>query len=275
MSNILDVKVIKDFVRTCDDGWKQGWHERNGGNLTLRMRASEVEEVKPFFDKQLRDWVDIGVTAENLKNEYFITTGSGKFFRNAILNTENSIGILQINNEGNKYRTVWGLSNGAKPTSEFSSHFLNHSVKKESTNDEYRIIYHAHPTNLIALTFVLPLTDRDFSRILWKSATECPVVFPAGVGMVQWMVPGCSDIARASSKLMKKFDAIIWAHHGLFCSGPDLDTTFGLMHTIEKSAEIYIKAISCGAGIKQTITDDNLRSIANAFNVKINEDFLD
>ena len=38
--------------------------------------------------------------------------------------------------------------------------------------------------NIIAMTFVLPLTDRDFSRALWKSATECPVVFPGGVGVV-------------------------------------------------------------------------------------------
>jgi rhamnulose-1-phosphate aldolase len=46
------------------------------------------------------------------------------------------------------------------------------------------------------------------------------------------------------------------------------------MHTIEKSAEIYIKALSCGQGIRQTITDDELRQVAKAFNVKLNEKFL-
>ena len=34
----------------------------------------------------------------------------------------------------------------------------------------------------------------------------------------------------------KKYDAAIWAHHGMFCSGEDFDLTFGLMHTVEKSA---------------------------------------
>ena len=58
------------------------------------------------------------------------------------------------------------------------------------------------------------------------------------------MVPGGKDIAVATSKKMENYRAVIWAHHGLFCSGIDFDSTFGLMHTIEKSAEIYIKVHS-------------------------------
>lgn len=152
---------------------------------------------------------------------------------------------------------------------------MNHAVRCEATGGECRVIYHAHPANIIALTFVLPLTARDFTRALWQSATECPVVFPGGVGVVEWMVPGGADIALATSKLMREFDAAVWAHHGLFASGPDFDITFGLMHTIEKAAEIYVKALSCGQGIRQTISDDNLRAIAKDFGVTLREEFLD
>lgn len=131
-------------------------------------------------------------------------------------------------------------------------------------------------TNLIALTYVLPLTDRDFSRALWQSATECPVVFPEGVGVCPWMVPGGADIAMATSEKMKTYQAAVWAQHGLFASGPDFDITFGLAHTIEKAAEIYVKVLSAGQGrIRQTITDDALRAIAHDFGVTINEEFLD
>ena len=122
----------------------------------------------------------------------------------------------------------------------------------------------------------LPLTDRDFSRALWQSATECPVVFPEGVGVCPWMVPGGADIAMATSELMKKYQAAIWAQHGLFVSGPDFDIAFGLAHTIEKSAEIYVKVLSMSGGlIRQTITDDDLRAIAHDFGVTLNEEFLD
>lgn len=75
-------------------------------------------------------------------------------------------------------------------------------------------------------------------------ATECPVVFPDGVGVVPWMVPGGREIAVATSELMKKYDLAIWAHHGMFAAGEDFDLTFGLMHTAEKSAEILVKMLS-------------------------------
>ena len=138
-----------------------------------------------------------------------------------------------------------------------------------------RVIYHCHATNVIALTYILPLTNRDFTRALWQSATECPVVFPEGVGVCPWMVPGGADIAMATSELMKTYQAAIWAQHGLFASGPDFDITFGLAHTIEKSAEIYVKVLSMGGGIiRQTITNDDLRAIAHDFGVTLNEKFL-
>ena len=121
---------------------------------------------------------------------------------------------------------------------------MNHSVRKNATGGECRVIYHAHTPYLIALTYLLPLEAKAFTRALWQSATECPVVFPGGVGVVSWMVPGGAAIARATSELMKEYDAAVWAHHGLFCSGPDFDTTFGLMHTIEKAAQIYLLVLS-------------------------------
>ena len=272
---MLDISIVKKYIRMADDGWHQGWHERNGGNLTYRLTDAEVAEVTPFLDAQPRPWVAMGVTGENLAGSYFLSTGSGKFFRNVITDPEDSICVVEINDKGDSYRIRWGLVNGSKPTSEFPSHYMNHCVRAKATNGEHRVIYHAHPANIIAMTFVLPLTDRDFSRALWKSATECPVVFPGGVGVVPWMVPGGADIALATCKKMEEFDAAVWAHHGLFASGPDFDITFGLMHTIEKAAEIWVLQKSTGLPELQTIQDDELRAIARDFKVQLREDFLD
>ena len=273
---ITDIEVMQHYIRMCGDGWDQGWHERNGGNLTYRMRPEEVEQCRPYFKDTPGQWVNMGVQADNLRGEFFISTGSGKYFRNVPLAPQDNICIVEINEAGDAWRIVWGLEKGGHLTSEFPSHFLNHSVRKEATGGACRVIYHAHPANLIAMTYILPLTARDFTRALWKSATECPVVFPGGVGVVPWMVPGGSDIALATSQLMKEYDAAVWAHHGLFASGPDFDTTFGLMHTIEKAAQIYILALSAGQGrILQTIEDDDLRAIAKDFGVTLREEFLD
>lgn len=62
----------------------------------------------------------------------------------------------------------------------------------------------------IALTLVLPLDDKVFTRELWESATECPVVFPDGVGVVPWMVPGGREIAVKTAELMKKVVILLY-----------------------------------------------------------------
>ena len=269
---------MKGFVRLCADGWLQGWHERNGGNLTYRMTDDEIKACKPFFNANLGEWVNMGVQADNLRGAYFVTTGSGRYMRNVQLDPAHNVGIVEINEAGDAWRIVWGLTDGGKPTSEFPSHFMNHSVRVDATDGECRVIYHAHPDNVIALTKVMPLDAREITRALWKAMTECIVVFPMGVGVVEWMVPGGADIAHATSELMKTYDAAIWAQHGLFCSGPDFDTTFGLMHTIEKAAKIHGQALmmnGCSGEFLNTIDDDGLRAIAHDFNLTINESFLD
>lgn len=182
--------------------------------------------------------------------------------------------IIELDEKGENYRILWGLVNGGRPTSELPSHLMNHEVKKGVTNGAHRVIYHAHTTNVIALTFVLPLEDKVFTRELWEMATECPVVFPSGIGVVGWMVPGGREIAVATSALMKEYDVAIWVHHGMFCSGEDFDLTFGLMHTVEKSAEILVKMLSMRPDKRQTISPQNFRDLAKDFKVTLPEKFL-
>lgn len=269
---VLDAEFVQGFIRMANDGWEQGWHERNGGNLSYRIRPEEVEAVKEDFEP--KEWQPIGTTVPKLAKEYFIVTGSGKYFRNVIIKPEDSICIIELDEKGENYRIVWGLVNGGRPTSELPTHLMNHEVKMIATGGNHRVIYHAHPTNIIALTFVLPLEDKVFTRELWEMSTECPVIFPEGVGVVPWMVPGGRDIAVATSELMKKYNLAIWAHHGMFASGEDFDLTFGLMHTAEKSAEILVKMLSMQPNKRQTITPDNFRDLAKDFNVALPEEFL-
>ena len=87
------------------------------------------------------------------------------------------------------------------------------------------------------------------------------------------------DVESAGEAIsLARFDAsaAIWAHHGMFCAGPDFDTTFGLMHTIEKAAQIATYALAANGGRRpvQAITDDNLRAIGKEFGVTLNEDIL-
>jgi len=94
-----------------------------------------------------------------ISRRVFPVTGSGKYFRNIIVDPEVCLAIIELDETGMNYRIRWGLVEGGRPTSELPTHLMNHEVKKKLTNGKHRVIYHAHTTNTIALTFVLPLDE--------------------------------------------------------------------------------------------------------------------
>ena len=247
---------MKGFIRLCSDGWLQGWHERNGGNLTYRMTEAEVESCKPFFNGEPGEWVNMGVQADNLRGAFFVTTGSGRYMRNVQLDAAYNVGIVEINEAGDSWRIVWGLKGGGRPTSEVGAHVAAHGVRKGVTGGKARVLYHAHPNALIALTSLVPADARTLTRLLWSSVTESVIAFPGGVGMLAWMVPGSSDLAQATARVMRDFEACVWQLHGVFASGEDFDGAFGLVNAIDKAADVY------------------LRATALAYDLPLNEDFL-
>ena len=271
---VLDSNFAKGFIDLCEEGWQKGFHERNGGNLSYRIKECEIKEVMDDLDLT-REFVEIGTSVPSLAGEFFMVTGSGKYFNHVIDDPRDTVSIVEVDKTGTKYRIVWGLVNGARPTSELPTHLMNHEVKKLASDGKMRVIYHCHPVNVIAMTFVLPLEDKLFTRELWESMTECPVVFPEGVGVIPWMVCGGREIGVYTAEKMQKYNVAIWAHHGIFCAGEDFDIAFGLAHTVEKSAEVYMKVRSVGAKKVQTITKENFLDLAKAFNLKLNTEFLD
>ena len=50
---ILESKFVQGFIRMADDGWQQGWHERNGGNLSYRVKPEEVELIGDILKQYL------------------------------------------------------------------------------------------------------------------------------------------------------------------------------------------------------------------------------
>lgn len=268
---------VKGFSRLCSDGWTQGWHESNGGNASYRLAPEDVASSRSFFYDNPSSWVPLGVKVENLRGEFFLVTAAGAHLRNVALDPDAGAGIVEVNGAGDAWRIVWGFKNGGTPTSEFASHAAIQSVRKEVTGGASRVLYHAHPANVVALTNVLPLDARTFTRTLWKMLLESMIAFPGGIGVVPWMVPGGAQIADATAEAMRTYDACVWAHHGLFCSGADFDSAFGLAQTIDKAAAIYLAARAMNGGsdaFPNEIPDEGLRGIAEAYKLPVNEAFL-
>ena len=218
--------------------YTQGWDERNGGNISLFLDEGELEEyVDLGHPKRM---FETGFTQEGLDGKYFLVTGAGKYFKNVQKDPEANLGLVRIADKGQAAQLIWGFKDGGRPTSELAAHLISHVVRW-SVDADHRVVMHCHPTNLLAMTFVHDLDEREFTRTLWQMCTECLMVFPDGVGVLPWMVCGTEDIGRATAEKMKESRLVVWANHGIYGVGNTLDAAFGLIETAEKAAEVYMK----------------------------------
>ncbi len=256
---------VRAMVKAITDMWLKGWDERNGGNVSLRLSAEDIES---FRHSLVEDRVvEIGETVAELSGQHFLVTGSGRFFRNVQLDPEENLGLIEVTADGKLARILWGLRDKGIPTSELSAHLKSHRSRQQVTQGSSRVIMHCHATNLIALSYVLDLSAAALTRALWEMSTECLVVFPEGIGVLPWMVPGTATIGEATAIAMQKHPLVLWPFHGVFGSGVTLDEAFGLIDTAEKAAEVLVKVLSMG-GMKQSITTQQLSDLAARFQVQ-------
>ncbi|SMB83189.1 L-rhamnulose 1-phosphate aldolase [Pasteurella testudinis DSM 23072] len=265
MQNIISSWFVQGMIKATHDMWLKGWDERNGGNVSLRLLDSDVEPYLSEFNTKPHH-IALTQDVSALAGQYFIVTGSGKFFRNIILDPADNLAVVRVDEQGKGYYIEWGLINGGVATSELAAHLQSHIVRMQKTDGKDRVVMHCHATNLIALTYVLPLDSKVFTHELWQMSTECLVVFPEGIGILPWLVPGKDEIGYATAEKMKSHSLVLWAFHGVFGSGATLDEAFGLIDTAEKSAEILVKVMAMG-GRKQGITKDEFKLLAERFDV--------
>ena len=275
MKNILQAPFVTELANTCDNMYRLGWDERNGGNISYLLKE---EELKDYLDLNhvVRRIPFAGVhptsfDASPLEGKIFLVTGTGRYFKNVERDPANNVGIVRIAKGGKEVELLWGYEDGGRFTSEFPAHMMSHMARL-SVDPENRVVMHCHPTNLLAMTYVHEADEAKFSHTLWEMSTECIVVFPDGVGVLPWMLCGTDKIGYATAEKMKEFRTVIWLLHGVYGAGKTLDETFGLIETVEKAAQIY--NIIGSREIKNTLTEDNFKELIDLFAIEPRYDFF-
>lgn len=260
---------LSEVTEILDLLYRHNWDERNGGNLSYLLNEEEVKELAdPTNEKRVFEY-DFDMSP--IIGKYFIITGTGKYFKNCRKDPENNLGILRVK-DAHHLSLVWGYEDGGAPTSELPTHLKCH-MERLKVDPSHRLVIHCHATNVICMTHVCPLDSKFFTEKLWKMQTESIVVFPEGVAVLPWILCGGSLIGEKTAELMKEYRSVIWAQHGIFCTGRSLDEVFGLIETIEKAAEIYMKVYD--KKIYQSISNDNLLEIAKAFKINYRHGIID
>ena len=270
MKNILEAKFMVEAVRTLTNLYRLGWDERNGGNLSYLLYDEDVEGYLDT-DTVIRE-IPMSFDASAIKGKIFLVTGTGKYFKNVQYDPAENLGIIRISDKGNVAELLWGFSDGGKFTSELPAHLMSHMVRLE-LDPNHRVVMHTHPTNTIAMSLVHDISPRAFTRTLWQMQTESIVVFPEGVAVLPWMVCGTNDIGVATAEQLRAQRLCVWTAHGIYGTGKTLDEAFGLIETVEKAAQLYM--IAAPLGIKNGITDDELRALAATFGLDYRREYLD
>ena len=254
MKDILEAPFVVEMIRTTTNMYNHGWDERNGGNISLLLEEADVKDYLDT-DAVIRA-IPTGFSAPELDGKYFLVTGTGKYFKNVQYAPDVNLGLVRIANGGETAELLWGFTDGGKFTSEFPAHMMSH-VARLKVDPDNRVVMHCHPANLLAMTYVHTLDEREFTRTLWQMCTECIVVFPDGVNVLPWMLCGTNEIGEATAEKMSTARLVVWSLHGIYGAGKDLDETFGLIETAEKAAEIYMKIAHLPR--VNTITDEQMQ----------------
>ena len=262
-------KLIEEIKKTSGDMARRGWAESNGGNISLRLNAENYTFFNEFQPKS--DWTTLPVKMPEIAGERFLVTGTGRFLRNIELFPEKNIGVIEIDDKGEAWQLLWGYEPGGAPTSELPSHLLSHCKIKERTYNQSFAFIHTHPNSVIALTYaVANLDTKSLTKLLWQSHAECIVVFPQGVEFLPWVMAGSIDLGRATADAMAKRNLALWQFHGICGAGRNLDEAFGRIDVAEKASDICLKVMAAG-GAKQSLSDEQLRAIAQNFNCNLDE----
>lgn len=268
MKNILTAPWMVEMIRTVTNMYDHGWDERNGGNVSLLLEESQVND---YVDGVVLREIPTGFSCPELDGKYFLVTGTGKYFKNVQYAPEINLGLVRLTDGGETAQLLWGFADGGKFTSEFPAHMMSHAARLK-IDLQNRVVMHCHPANLLAMTYVHMLDEKQFTRTLWQMCSERIVVFPDGVNVLPWMLCGTNEIGEATAKKMQDYRLVVWSMHGIYGAGKTMDEAFGLIETAEKAAQIYM--LTAHLPRINTITDNQLKLLAEAFKVDYRKEFL-
>ena len=119
MKNILTAPWMAEMIRTVTNMYDHGWDERNGGNVSLLLEESQVND---YVDGAVLREIPTGFSCPELDGKYFLVTGTGKYFKNVQYAPEINLGLVRLTDGGETAQLLWGFADGGKFTSEFPAH---------------------------------------------------------------------------------------------------------------------------------------------------------
>jgi len=255
--------IITDIAEVARILWKLGWAESNAGNISVNVTEhipEDIRELNKFPSKE------IDKSYPELSGFSFFITGAGARMRDLAKEPSGNACILRIAEKSNRYHILWGRRSdlGFEPTSEIHSHLSIHRFLLEKKAPQ-KVIIHAHPEELIALTHVKEYKQESkLNRLLWSMNPAAKIIIRKGVGLVPYHVPGSDELAQATIKALEKHDIVLWEKHGCLAIGTDMLETFDRVEILNKAARIFLACKGSGLA-PEGLSDAQLDELERLF----------
>ncbi len=187
-----------------------GWAEANAGNLSI-------------------DVTDIITRHRDTQNKWYIVSRTGSRYRQTALDPIANLLLVACEKQQDTYYPP-----DAKPSSEWISH-----RKLQLTHDEFSVILHTHPAQIIALSALnIAQESSTLNQMLAEILPEFSLYLPEGVAICPQEAPGSAELCIASQKALTNQRALIWTGHGLLAFANDLDFALDYLEITVKAAKL-------------------------------------
>ena len=234
--------IVDDIADISHYIWESGWSAANGGNLTVDVTELVPESLSADANQRVLS-LPLGVPA--LAGHSMFVTASGERFRDVPKHPEKALVLIRVLPGGDSCRVLWGGEEGGRPTSELAAHLRIHQYLRER-NATQRVVLHAHPTHIIAMTHLPEFRTSDFVRVLEVSLSTAYVFLQEGIGMVGPEQMGSATLADETVRLLDGRRVVLWERHGCVAIGDDVSEAFDLTDMMEKASEIFLACVAAG-----------------------------
>lgn len=200
---------LEDMAEAGQQVTNLGAAEGSAGNISIFTK--ELTNIPDSF-LEIRT-IDLPVAAPALEKGWVLVTNSGKRLRDIHRSPERSISVLQIL-AGGQQATLY-TNPSLKPTSEFVSHLAVHQDQVARRGLTQHAIVHAQSCYLTFLSNLSPYQDTvSLNQRLLRWEPETILVFPHGIGLIPFIVPGTHNIMEETVKALQTHSLVVWQKHG-------------------------------------------------------------
>jgi len=237
--------------------------EAGAGNISVTIRDTPPD-LDDFFPEAGR--IDLPVEVPGLAGWTFFVTGSGCRLREVREAPRENVSVVIPDADGRT--AVWRTAPEkafARPTSEFNSHLGVHEDQVTRRGVDFHAVIHAQPPYLVGLSHIPGLrTQRDFNRAILRWEPETIVQVPAGIKVLDFMVPGGEELGAANVAGLRDHQIVLWSKHGIMVRSDD--SPLAAVDTVEylETGALYeyrnrlLTGAAAAAGLDRSQTGEGL-----------------